>query len=220
MGLGAAVLSASSVPVLRALGTVLLFTSAFSCTHDAMHGSLSRRVAVNEWAVSLGGALMGMSGTATRLLHLHHHARPLSADDLEGAGARLSFWSALLVGPRSLIEMPVHAWRRARPSRRGRMALEWCLALSWVSFAFWAGGAFRAYALGCVALQVTMQAWASHLPHHPPAWLLAIARPLSFTRSPVVLSLLLHEAHHARPQFSCFDLAAVETARHHPLPAR
>jgi fatty acid desaturase len=57
-----------------------------------------------------------------------------------------------------------------------------------------------------LALQLTMNAWASHVPHRAPQWLLALAARFAWTHSPVVLSLVYHLEHHAHPRVPCMDL--------------
>jgi len=77
-----------------------------------------------------------------------------------------------------------------------------------------------------LALQLTMNAWASHVPHRAPRWLLAIAARFAWTHSPVVLSLVYHMEHHAHPRVPCMDLRPhldvlasplIEQATAHPL---
>jgi len=65
-------------------------------------------------------------------------------------------------------------------------------------------------------LQLTMNAWASHVPHRAPQWLLAIASRFAWTRSPVVLSLVYHLEHHATPRVPCAELRAGDEV-HSPL---
>jgi hypothetical protein len=55
-------------------------------------------------------------------------------------------------------------------------------------------------------LQLTMNAWASHVPHRAPVWLMAVASRLVWTGSPVVLSLVYHLEHHAHPRVPCATL--------------
>src|SRR5262249_1546991 len=58
-----------------------------------------------------------------------------------------------------------------------------------------------------LALQATIPTWGGRLPHAPPAWLLHASRALAWTRSPLVLGLRDHEAHHARPTLPMYSLA-------------
>jgi fatty acid desaturase len=68
-----------------------------------------------------------------------------------------------------------------------------------------------------LGLQLTMNAWASHVPHRAPQWLLAIAATLEWTHSPVVLSLVYHLEHHAHPRLACMDLRPSLEVKESPL---
>jgi fatty acid desaturase len=57
-----------------------------------------------------------------------------------------------------------------------------------------------------VLLQFTMNAWASHIPHRAPRWLLELSSLFAWTGSPVVLSLVYHLEHHAHPRVPCAEL--------------
>jgi fatty acid desaturase len=198
--------------LLTLAGAALLFLEAFAFMHDLAHGALLLPRRANEIALALAGGMLLMSGHALRRMHLIHHARTLTADDVEGLPARGSFLRALAGGPRATVALRLHAFRGA--GRRGRrwQALETAAGVA-------AGAAFLAsgrvplviYALVAIAAQATMSVWAAHVPHNAPAWLTGLAARFAWTGSPTMLSLAYHELHHARPEVPCRHL---DTAAH------
>jgi fatty acid desaturase len=89
---------------------------------------------------------------------------------------------------------------RARPWVAAENALKLVVALAMIAF----GNAAVLVALvTMLGLQHTMNAWASHIPHRAPRWLIAVASMLEWTRSPVVLALVYHLEHHAQPRLPC-----------------
>lgn len=182
----------------------LLFVSVFALVHDAMHRSLGLPRWANEAILAVGGAFMGVSGTAARTMHLLHHARPGAPDDFEGRGIRLSLGRALLASPLAYFELPALAMRRSR--RRGRQLGEWALTATLFFAGLAAGGAPRTHALVALVAQLTIQVWASHVPHRAPAWMIGIARGLAWTHLPLVLAFAFHDLHHERPDLGCFEL--------------
>ena len=68
-----------------------------------------------------------------------------------------------------------------------------------------------------ILLQITMNAWASHVPHRAPQWALNLAAKLAFTGSPVVLSLVYHLEHHAHPRVPCCELRPDLDVKQSPL---
>jgi fatty acid desaturase len=193
----------ASLP-LAALAACLVFFAAFALLHDLMHSA----IALPRWAsrvtLAAAGLLLFTSGHATRATHLYHHARPLADDDLEGLGARLPLLRAVAFGPWNFVAIRARGLALTR-----RVARRWAVGETVLAIAAFTGAALSAarplvvYALVALALSTTMSAWAAHLPHRAPAWLLRVARALAFTRSPVVLSLAFHAHHHAEPRVPC-----------------
>lgn len=179
---------------------VALFFGAFSLAHDATHGALGLPKRANAIVLSLSALVMGISGHAMRRMHLLHHAHPLAERDLEGHGARVSPWRALMLGPSNAFALRVAAFRRAGRRERTVQAVESLAALVLLVHPLYA-----AVALG---LQLTMSLWASHIPHHAPAPIVALCKRLAFLRSPVLLSLAYHDVHHRRPGVPCQELSA------------
>ncbi len=185
-----------------------LYFASFAFTHDVAHGALRMPRRVTEWVLSLAPLSMLVSGHSMRLMHLRHHARPLAADDVEGVGAALPLWRALLAGPANAFELRRQSWAAANPRER-----RWILGESLACGALFVlalgsrSMVLQAWALTNLALALTASAWASHLPHHPPRWARAIALRLAWTGSATLLSFAFHEAHHARPKVPCRELA-------------
>ncbi len=162
---------------------------------------------------ALAAALIAVSGAATRTMHVVHHARPGSPDDFEGQTLHLTLGRALLAAPRSYFELPFRAFRCARSAARWRQLFEWSLVGALLLGAFAIGGRPRLYAEVCLAAQLTIPIWASHLPHRPPRVLAAVARSLVWTRAPLVLAFVFHDLHHRQPSVSCFGLTTLRTDR-------
>jgi fatty acid desaturase len=153
---------------------------------------------------------MLVSGHSMRLMHLRHHARPLADDDLEGQGALRSFLGALAAGPANALALRLESWRVGNASQRRWMLAETVTSLLLLTAAVAVGPmAFKVWAATCVTMQLTASAWASHLPHHPPAVLRRIALALAWTGSATMLSFAFHAAHHAAPKVPCRNLANV-----------
>ncbi|MCB9742612.1 MAG: fatty acid desaturase [Alphaproteobacteria bacterium] len=186
-----------------------LFLAAFAFNHDALHGALGLRPRLRDASMLVAGVLMGLSGHAIRVMHLLHHARPLAPEDLEGAAARVSLPQAVLASPGLMASMRVAAWRRA--GRRGRrwQAVEELAAAAWMLGMLLSGvPALQVYAGVALALQLFMPAWAGHVPHRAPRWLLRLALPLALAGSSVAASLAFHEVHHRHPRVPCAELRA------------
>ncbi|WP_438011556.1 fatty acid desaturase [Sorangium sp. So ce321] len=205
---GVALASRIDSAALAAAAGGALFFAAFALMHDVAHGALRLPRRANEIALTLSAALMLMSGHALRIMHLRHHARPLAPDDIEGAPARLPLLRALLGAPLAAVALRAEAFRAAGPSGRRCQLAE--AALNLASLALLLASrrpALLAVAGAAAALQLTMAVWAAYIPHNAPAWMLAAARRLAFTRSPIALSLGYHERHHRIPGLPCSRLA-------------
>jgi fatty acid desaturase len=184
------------------------YLAAFALSHDLAHGALRFPRRVNEWLLSLSALPMLVSGHSMRLMHLRHHARPLASDDLEGAGAATTLLGAIGLGPKNAWALRVEAWRSANRRERTFIAFELVAAAALAAFMMgWPAG--QAWAAMCVVLALTASAWASHLPHHPPALMKRVAVAFAWTGSAVLLSFAFHDEHHQRPKVPCADLAAV-----------
>lgn len=187
-----------AVPALVA--AVGLYLAAFAFNHDVAHGALRLPRWLNEALLTVLCLVMATSGRGMRRLHLRHHARPLAGDDVEGLGATVGFFRALAVSPMNAAVYRVEGVRAA-----GRAAL----IENGVAFGLTVAALLSRTVLGAawvvanVALTLTMAAWASHLPHRPPAWLRRFALKLAWTKSAAVLSFAFHDEHHARPKVPC-----------------
>ncbi|WP_394841353.1 fatty acid desaturase [Pendulispora brunnea] len=188
------------------LASLALFFAAFSLTHDLAHGALGLPRRVNEVALCLAGLLMLISGHAMRIMHLRHHAG--RADDIEGAGAHLTAWRAVFVGPCNAIALRRAAFRFARGLPLRWQIGETSLNLATVALAVSTGSRVLLVHVAVVTvLQCTLSFWGAYLPHNVPSWLVSLARPFAFTRSPTILNLICHEAHHENPKIPCQQLA-------------
>ncbi|MDB4944436.1 MAG: hypothetical protein JWP97_3970 [Labilithrix sp.] len=206
----AAVLAVTSSLPVAALASVAVFMSAFTVAHDAAHGSLGLSRRAHAALLTWSALPMLISGHAMRRMHAIHHARPLAAEDLEGAGATRSALGALLAGPANAVALRRAAYRRAPRAERLVQGLE-SVAGAVLTAALVVSGrpALVTYAVTAAVMQLTMAFWASHVPHHAPAWAIAVSRRLAFLGSPVLLSLAYHELHHQNPRIPCQALASV-----------
>jgi fatty acid desaturase len=190
--------------VVVAVPAALVFFSAFALFHDAAHGALGLPKPYNDVVLLLTSIPLLMSAHGQRQHHLHHHAHPLEEGDLEGQGALTSLWWAALVAPWASVKMRVAGFvvvpAKVRPwvvaeNVLNAASIAVVVALDhpgiWVSFFMQ------------LALQHTMNAWASHVPHRAPRWLMQLASHGAWTGSPVILSLVYHLEHHATPRVPC-----------------
>ena len=195
-------------PAFAIAAALLIYLGAFAFNHDVAHGALGLPRRLNEWVMAATALVMGVSGHGMRLMHQRHHARPMAADDIEGVGATLTRFGALLAGPMNAARYRVEAFRAATMRERRLQVLETAATLLLTAFALASRSTIgAAWVVVNVAMQMTTALWASHLPHHPPLWLVAGARRLVWTRSAAVLSFVLHDEHHAHPKLPCRLLA-------------
>jgi fatty acid desaturase len=183
------------------------FFSTFAFFHDAAHGALGLKPLHNDLILAGTSAVLMMSAHGQRQLHLRHHARPLEPDDLEGKGALQSLPMAALSAPASSFSMRWVSFFDVPHKLRGWVAGENVINLVVTAVAVGSGNAAAIIAVATWwLLQLTMNAWASHIPHRAPKWLLAVASRFAWTGSPVVLSLVYHLEHHAHPKVPCATL--------------
>lgn len=88
----------------------LSFVTYGSTSHDLVHRTLGLSSRLNDRLLRLIELLSLRSGTAYRLTHLHHHHHLLADDDIEGACAHGSLWSAIASGPMSQWRLFHWAW--------------------------------------------------------------------------------------------------------------
>jgi fatty acid desaturase len=209
-GLGTALLVACLPwPPLAALAALWLFLATFALFHDAAHGALGLPARLNDALLCMTSVPLFMSSHGQRHLHLRHHARPLADDDLEGRGAVTSLPVAVLEAPLSSARMRVVGLVAVPDRVRPWVIAENLLNLATVVVVLATGHpGLQATLAAWVLLQLTMNAWASHIPHRAPRWLIAIAGRFAWTGSPVVLSLVYHLEHHAHPKVPCALLRA------------
>lgn len=190
----------------------MVFFVSFAFFHDAAHGALGLSNFGNDVILFLTSAPMMMSGHGQRQLHLRHHAHPLTADDLEGKGANTSLIVAGLEAPLASFQMRVVSFvvvpRKVLPWVVGENVLNVMFTLALLGVAATGVWSVAVAVATWWALQLTMNAWASHVPHRAPVWLMAVASRLVWTGSPVVLSLVYHLEHHAHPRVPCATLRA------------
>lgn len=190
-----------------AVPAALVYFAAFSFFHDCAHGAICLPPRVNDFVLFLTSGPLFLSAHGQRQLHLRHHARPLAADDMEGEGALASLPMALVTAPVASFRMRVGSFFAANARVKPWIVVENVLNVALVVWAVRSGNLGIQVAMATmVGLQLTMNAWASHVPHRAPRWLLALASRLEWTHSPVVLSLVYHLEHHAHPRVPCMDL--------------
>jgi fatty acid desaturase len=189
-----------------------LFLAFFALFHDAAHGAYGLPNRVNDALLFVAGAPLLLSTHAQRHLHLRHHARPMADDDVEGLGARASLLGALMAGPVLAPRMHIEGARGVPPRLRRQVAAEHARSALIVGLALLEPtGPLGAVVLVALVLQLTIGAWASHIPHHPPRWFLALGARLRWLKTPVLLSALHHREHHARPKVPARELTPVIT---------
>jgi fatty acid desaturase len=197
-----------------AAATAGFFFAVFSLFHDVAHGALGLPPRLNEAVLALTSVPLWMSAHGQRQHHLRHHARPLADDDDEGAGALMPLWRAALTGPWASVHMRLKAFVTVPDKVRPWVVAENVANVATVVVVVVVDDLELSVAFGvCALLQLTMNAWASHIPHRAPKWLLQLAATFSWTRSPAVLSLVYHLEHHAHPRVPCAQLRpAVDVA--------
>jgi len=110
-------------PLALACPVLLSFLTYGSTSHDLVHCNLRLPRWFNEVMLCATELIAFRSGHAYRASHLHHHAHFPREDDLEGAGARMSFWQAGLDG----MTLQFRLWRcalRRRDAARGWIVAE------------------------------------------------------------------------------------------------
>lgn len=186
------------------VASIVLFLAAFALNHDVSHNALALPHGANELALAFAGSLMLMSGHAIRATHVRHHLRPLANDDFEGAAASMSLSRALLTAPMQVLATRRAGYRLARRRDRAWQRAETLVTLAIATGLLTTGSRpLAVFVVVTLGAQFTMPVWAAYIPHNAPECLVAIARKLSFTRSPTVLSLAYHDLHHANPKVPC-----------------
>jgi fatty acid desaturase len=194
----------SSAPIAALAATM----AAFLLTHDLAHGALGLSRRTNDLAIAIGGLLMATSGHGLRLMHLRHHADPEGDDDLEGISARLPPLHALAIAPWLYVRLVVCAWRTATPRDRAWQCIEHIAVAATAVAAVLGARPLQIYVATALALQLLTPFWAGHVPHRPPAWMLAIARPLARLGSLTMTTFAVHRAHHRQPKVPIYQLRA------------
>lgn len=108
------------------------FTYA-SVSHDLVHRTLRLPRWLNELLLTAIEGLNFRSGHAFRVTHLHHHQSFPSADDLEGAAARMSWWRALLDGVTAQPRLGWWALRHSRGANRAWIVVETIVVIAFAS---------------------------------------------------------------------------------------
>lgn len=208
---------AHGYPAPSALFAAFLFFAAFALMHDCTHRALHLPKILNELALSASAFLMLMSGQALRRTHLLHHARPLSQDDIEGAPARMPLARVLLLSPYFALQLRAAAFRADKGQGQARQCIEFIINIIVLILALALGNqALRISIALIIALQLSMALWAAYIPHNAPPWMSSAAALLSFSRSPIALSLAFHQEHHAHPNIPCGRLHTLQSKTQKP----
>ena len=105
---------------------VLSFVTYGSVSHDLVHANLGFPKRTNDFLLVLIELLALRSGTAYRLVHLHHHKRYPADDDIEGAAAKMTLVGSLIEGILFQTRIYNWAWKRY-PRYRYRLGFEGAL---------------------------------------------------------------------------------------------
>lgn len=109
------------IPAL-ACPVLLSFFTYGSISHDLVHKTLRLPYWLNEALLTTIELITLRSGHAYRVVHLHHHARFPSEDDLEGAASKMTWWRALIEGMTLQPRLWLFALRKAGPHRKTVLA--------------------------------------------------------------------------------------------------
>ena len=180
---------------------IALYYAVFMLGHELAHSALGLPRRLNDVALAIVGLAMAASGHALRVMHLHHHARPFTDDDLEGYAASLTPGRALRESGSIYVRLLVAAWqrgsRRARAWHAGEHLAMVAIAVALVATG---GGVVAAYLAIAFTLQLLAPFWAGHVVHRPPTWLVAFARPFARMGSELANNLVRHYEHHEQPR--------------------
>jgi len=217
-----------------AVGATALALNAFVLLlHEGMHGVLFKNRHVNRWASVALGATVGMSFSAYRVLHTHHHEHLGTDDDPDDYAAYTDrpvvFWAMqglrLTVGAFIyLVAIPIVASRRGTHADRVRIVQEYAvLAGLWVAAVLLVPATLLVWgwlaAWPVVALMIQVRGLTQHglTDRHDALLSSRTVRP-----HPVVAFFLLHEnyhlEHHLFPEVPSYHLPALHQATWAHLP--
>jgi beta-carotene hydroxylase len=190
------------IPAVIAL-MALSFVTYGSTSHDLVHRNLGLPRRLNDLLLSIIELLALRSGTAYRIVHLHHHASYPHRDDVEAMAARMGLLRTLFEGTVFVPRVYLWAWRHA-PQARCRLLLEGiaCLTIAAVGvLLFPVTPVLLVYVLLMIAGSWIIPLITSYIPHTPGG-----KDELSQTRvfrgviaSIVAVEHLYHLEHHLYP---------------------
>lgn len=111
------------------------FVYLLGLCHEAVHGAAGIGPKATNYLLLFGGLGLMESGHGFRLTHIRHHSDMCEADDIEGEGARTTWWGSLLMGPIFLPRVLAWAIRHSKkmPIQHQWIMLEVALvAMLWV----------------------------------------------------------------------------------------
>ncbi|MBX7114316.1 MAG: fatty acid desaturase [Myxococcaceae bacterium] len=188
-------------PLLACIAGVLVYLMAFGLNHDLAHGSLGLPRKLNDGLLAVMSVPLLFPSHGMRLLHARHHARPLAADDVEGAGARETFWGALRIGPVNAAACRREAFFATQGRERRWLMVETFAAMAVVTWVLATRNvAGTGWLLAAIAMQLTASVWASYLGHRLPPRARHLLQKWAWTRSAVLISLAFHDQHHQHPK--------------------
>jgi len=197
-------------PTLAPAFAIALYFAGFMLTHELAHGALGLPRRANQLALALAGIATVTSGHAMRVMHLRHHVHALAPDDLEGAPARMTAGQALVAAPYLALRLVAAAWRAATARDRRWHAAEHLAIAGFAIIALTLGPrALRLYVLVAFANQLLAPFWAGYLVHRPPRWLVVVAHHGARAGSLALKTLVVHDAHHARPKLPTYVLVPI-----------
>jgi fatty acid desaturase len=179
--------------------------------HDCFHHNWPVPLWLADAVMMLLSVLMLGSMHAVRLTHLRHHARCLSADDVEAASARMTAIGALLIGPRFPLLLHGAAWRIAGRRQRRWIGAELTANVLWLAVVVPANHAvLRYHLLAMLAGQCLTAFFAVWTVHHDCPTRTFPARTLRcHWKSLVAADMFFHFEHHLFPRVPTRNLPAL-----------
>lgn len=120
-----------------ALGASFMF---FLCglrqVHNAFHYAVGLSRKGHEWFMFLLSIVMLGSMHAVQYNHLRHHRHCMNDEDVEAASARMSWWQALLFGPRFPWLLHKTALQKGNRRIRNWVIAELIANVVWVALVF------------------------------------------------------------------------------------
>lgn len=119
-----------------AVCSFFFFLTGLRLSHGAQHYSLGIPRRLQDGVLFGLSMLMLACMHALQTSHMHHHRHCLEDDDAEGSTARLSWWQAILAGPKFIWGLHATAWRLGSGSQRRWIVVELAAIIAVLVWAF------------------------------------------------------------------------------------